>query len=223
VTIVHRYDPNVPNALYLQNFGGAHGHSEYKDSAALVADITKILNQLKLLDRKDGYFIFGMTNSNQGHARGLLKQAGFSSRTIGNLEYHTITDKEFAKAAALAIEATKKEEERIRLEKEAAIKAMAERDEREGRKPGELRVGDVVYYHTHSVDTRKGSQYVLVFIDGKNVGYVNATSFDYYNADYLSKKGNYNQNTTLKEWERVPAEVDAQVTKKRPNILALRK
>jgi hypothetical protein len=221
VTIVHRYDPSVPNALYLQNFGGAHGHSEYKDAAALVADITKILTQLKLLDRKDGYFIFGMTNSNQGRARGLLKQAGFSSRTIGGLEYHTITDKEFATAAALAIEATKKEEERIRKEKEAAEKAMAERDKREGRKPGELRVGDVVYYRTHSASNRQENQYVIVT---DKAGYVSASSFGYYKADYLLLPAHhYSGNTKLTDWERVEQEMDARVVKKYPNILALRK
>jgi hypothetical protein len=225
MTIAHIYDTKVPNALYLQNFGGAHGHSQYKDAVSLINDITKILQSTKLLEREDGYFIYGMTNSNQGHARGLLKQAGFTTRKIGNLEMHSITDKEFATSAALAIEAVKKEEARLAAEKEAALKAQAERDKREGRKPGELRVGDVVWYYQHTPGTRALSHYVIIAPEDKNgyVGYQTASSFSMYSAEYLSEKGNFHTGQLAKHWERVDPVTDAAVTKRYPSILSLRK
>jgi hypothetical protein len=210
--------------LYLYDFGGAHGRTEYKSTPEMIKDITKILTTTKLINKEGGYFIFGMTNGYQTNARNLLKKIGFKETAVGNLIQHSITSDEFEVKAALAIEEAKKEEARLLAEKEKAEAERIERDKKEGRKPGELRVGDVVWYRKHTEETRRVSQYVIVAPADSNgyVGYQAASSFAMYTLDYLLKKGNYHQGQLEKEWVRVDVETELRLTKSYPTILTLR-
>lgn len=220
MTIRHDYDPNVPNAVYLYDFGGAHGRQVYSKAEDLINDITKILKQLKLLDHEDGYFLYGMTNSNQMAQRKMLSDMGFKSTFIGNLVQHHITDKEFSTAVALAIEAAKKEEARLEAEKKKAEEERIARDIKDGRKPGELRVGDVVVYMGHSPAQQQHNPFVIVgvYADGGDdfVAYVQAAQFGHYSLSYLTR--NPAGSMEAKWWFRADPSLELEVIKRYPSI-----
>lgn len=218
MTVRFHYDHNVPNALYLCDFGGAHGRQVYTNPTDLINDITKILSDCGLINKEDGYFIYGVTNSGQAPQRKMLESIGFTSTTIGHLVQHSITDKEFSTAAALAIEAAKKEEARKAAELKKAEEERIARDIKDGRKPGELRVGDVVVYTGHSPAQQQHNPYVIVGVDvdADSVAYTQASQFGYYSLSYLAS--NRAGSMEAKRWLRADPSLEQEVIKRYPSI-----
>jgi hypothetical protein len=220
MAIQHYYDPNVPNAVYLFDFGGAHGRQVYSKTIDMVKDITSILGRLKLLTNEEGYFLYGMTNSGQTAQRKMLGEMGFKSTPIGNLVQHSITHVEFAKSAKNAIEVEKKEQARLEAEKKKAEEERVARDIIEGRTPGEIRVGDVILYRDHTPEQNKTHRYVCVGVGKSSVQYASISNFSYYTVEHLARNC---ASLPTNKWFRAPSEVEAEALKRYPILTEFHK